>query len=255
MAAIVRQLGRTDDEIAEWELRCDMAAVFRVAARLDWNEQIGNHNSVMLPGSPDRPLFLINPRGMLFQEITASSLIVVDYDGRVVRGEGVVRPVAFHIHAPIHKARPDARCVLHLHPPHTTALSLIDNGRLALAHHNNLIVNDRVAYDDAMTGPAGGLEEGFRLAEALGDKTVMVMANHGILSVGPTVADAFHELLVVEQTCQYQLMAMWTGQQLRRQPDALRWNYRGTWSDKLEGRFLLDAWRRVLDREEPGYRA
>ena len=252
MAAIVRQLGRTDDEIAEWELRCDMAAVFRVAARLDWNEQIGNHNSVMLPGDE---LYLLNPRGMLFQEMTASSMIVCDLDGNVVRGRGELRKVAFHIHAPIHKARPDARCVLHLHPPHTTALSLIDNGRLALAHHNNLIVNDRVAYDDAMTGPAGGLEEGFRLAEALGDKTVMVMANHGILSVGPTVADAFHELLVVEQTCQYQLMAMWTGQQLRRQPDALRWNYRGTWSDKLEGRFLLDAWRRVLDREEPGYRA
>ena len=83
----------------------------------------------------------------------------------------------------------------------------------------------------------------------------MVMANHGILSVGPTVHDALHELLVVEQTCQYQLMAMWTGHQLRRQPDDLRWNYRGVWSDKLEGRFLLDAWRRVLDREEPDYRS
>ena len=238
-------------DAVEAELRRDLAAAFRVSQRLGLNNGIGNHFSLMLPGDE---LYLLNPRGMLFQEITASSLIVVDYDGRVVRGEGVVRPVAFHIHAPIHKARPDARCVLHLHPPHTTALSLIDNGRLALAHHNNLIVNDRVAYDDAMTGPAGGLDEGFRLAEALGDKTVMVMANHGILSVGPTVADAFHELLVVEQTCQYQLMAMWTGQQLRRQPDHLRWNYRGTWSDKLEGRFLLDAWRRVLDHEEPAYR-
>ena len=238
---------------AEAEIRRDLAAAFRVSHRLGLNNGIGTHFSLMLPGSEDH--YLLNPRGMLFQEITASSLIVVDYDGKVVRGEGVVRPVAFHIHAPIHKARPDARCVLHLHPPHVTALSLLENGRLALAHHNNLIVNDRVAYDDAMTGPAGGLEEGFRLAEALGDKTVMVMANHGILSVGPTVADAFHELLVVEQSCQYQMMAMWTGHQLRKQPDHLRWNYRGTWTDKLEGRFLLDAWRRVLDREEPDYRA
>lgn len=237
---------------AEMELRRDLAAAFRVSARLGLNHSIGNHFSLMLPGSDD--LYLLNPRGMLFQEITASSLIVVDYQGNVVRGEGVVRPVAFHIHAPIHKARADAKAVLHLHPPHVTALSLLENGRLALAHHNNLIVNDRTAYDDAMTGPAGGLDEGARLAAALGDKTCMVMANHGILTVGPTVEDAFHELLVVENTCQYQLMAMWTGQKLRQQPDDLRWNYRGVWSDKLEGRFLLDAWRRVLDKEEPDYR-
>ncbi|MBM3522301.1 MAG: aldolase [Alphaproteobacteria bacterium] len=239
-----------DDQ--ELELRRDLAAAFRVSARLGLNHSIGNHFSLMLPGSDE--LYLLNPRGMLFQEITASSLIVVDYDGRLVRGEGEVRPVAFHIHAPIHKARADARCVLHLHPPHTTALSLLENGRLALAHHNNLIVNDRVAYDDAMTGPAGGLEEGARLAAALGDKTVMVMANHGILSVGPTVEDAFHEMLVVEWSCQHQLMAMWTGQKLRQQPDHLRWNYRGVWSDKLEGGELLNAWRRVLDKDEPDYR-
>jgi len=236
----------------ETELRRDLAAAFRISARMGLNSGIGNHFSLMLP--PFLTAHVAARFGATPERITGA-LAALESDGRVVRGEGVVRPVAFHIHAPIHKARPDARCVLHLHPPHTTALSLIENGRLALAHHNNLIVNDRVAYDDAMTGPAGGLEEGYRLAEALGDKTVMVMANHGILSVGPTVHDALHELLVVEQTCQYQLMAMWTGHQLRRQPDNLRWNYRGVWSDKLEGRLLLDAWRRVLDREEPEYRS
>jgi ribulose-5-phosphate 4-epimerase/fuculose-1-phosphate aldolase len=82
----------------------------------------------------------------------------------------------------------------------------------------------------------------------------MVMANHGILAVGPTVHDALHELLVVENTCEHQLMAMWTGQTLRRQPDHLRWNFTGVWSDKMDGRHLLDAWRRLLDREEPDYR-
>ena len=236
----------------ELELRRDLAAAFRVSSRVGLNDRgIGNHFSLMLPGDEH---FLLNPRGFLFREIRASTLIVVDGDGKLVRGEGEVRPVAFHIHAPIHRARPDARCVLHLHPPYTTALSLLEEGRLALAHHNNLIVNDRVAYDDAMTGPAGGLDEGRRLAAALGDKTVMVMANHGILSVGPTVHDAFHELLVVEQACEYQLMAMWTGRKLRQQPDALRWNFRGVWSDRMEGRHQLDAWRRVLDREEPDYR-
>ena len=235
----------------ELELRRDLAAAFRVSYELGLNRGIGNHFSLMLPGDQH---FLLNPRGYLFREISASTLIVVDGDGNLVRGTGEVRPVAFHIHAPIHRARPDARCVIHLHPPYTTALSLIEHGRLALSHHNNLIVNDRVAYDDAMTGPACGLEEGYRLAEALGDKTVMVMANHGILSVGPTVHDAFHELLVVENTCESQMMAMWTGHQLRQQPDHLRWNHRGVWSDKMEGRHLLDAWRRVLDKEQPDYR-
>ena len=237
----------------ELELRRDLAAAFRVSARLGLNKGIGNHFSLMLPGHEDR--YLVNARGMLFREIAASNLLVADFDGRVLSGKGEIREVTYHIHAPIHRARADARCVLHLHPPYTTALSLLEDGRLALAHHNNLIVNDRVAYDDAMTGPACDLDEGHRLAEALGDKTVMVMANHGILAVGPTVHDALHELLVVENTCEHQLMAMWTGQKLRRQPDHLRWNFRGAWSDRMEGRHLLDAWRRVLDKEEPDYRS
>src|SRR5579859_2911298 len=98
----------------EWQIRCDMAAVFRVCARLGMNEQIGNHNSVMLPG--DKPLFLINPRGYLFQELTASSLILCDLDGTVVAGQGELRKVAFHIHARIHLANPGAAAVLHVHP-------------------------------------------------------------------------------------------------------------------------------------------
>ena len=100
-------------EQREWDLRRDLAAVFRIGARLGWNEQIGNHNSLMLPGGEE--LFLINPRGLLFQEITASSLIPCTLDGKVVRGTGELREVAFHIHTRIHRARPDAACVVHTH--------------------------------------------------------------------------------------------------------------------------------------------
>src|SRR5689334_2362781 len=210
---------RPDDE-AEWQLRCDLAAVFRIAARLGWSEQIGNHNSLMLPGSEE--LFLINPRGMLFQEITASSLITCTLDGEVVRGKGELRKVAFHIHTRIHRARPDARCVLHVHPRYLTALSLIEGGRMELSHHNDLVLYDRIAYDDAATGPARNLHEGDRIAEALGEKTVLVMANHGVTVVGPTVHDAFDELHQTERTCMYQLTARQAGGTLRRQPDALR---------------------------------
>ncbi len=239
---------------AEWQLRSDLAAVFRIAARHGWNEQIGNHNSVMLPMSDgEEPLFLINPRGLLFQEVTASSLIVCDLDGRVVRGDGELRKVAFHIHARIHLARPDAACVLHVHPRWLTALSLLEQPELIPAHHNNLLLNDRVAVDLGGDTPAGDIAEGDRLACVMGDKTILVMAGHGVTVAGPTVHDAFDELFIAERTCMYQMTAMATGQPLRRLPEAGGRRWRGAWGERLDARLHLDAWRRVLDREEPDY--
>lgn len=243
--------GRQED--LEWQLRCDLAAVFRILARLGMNEQIGNHNSLMLPGS--ETLFLINPRGYLFQEITASNLITCDLDGRVLRGTGELRSVAFHIHARIHLANPAARCVLHAHPQYLTALSLLEDGRMELSHHNDLILGDRIAYDDEAHGPARDSDEGDRIARALGNKSVLVMANHGVTVVGPTVHEAFDELYEAERTCMYQMTARATGLKLRRQPDRLRARYNGPWGERVDARMHLDAWRRVLDREEPDYKS
>ncbi|MBV8848121.1 MAG: class II aldolase/adducin family protein, partial [Methylobacteriaceae bacterium] len=110
--------------VQELELRQDLAAAFRLAARFKLNVGIGNHFSVMLPESRDR--FLINARGLLFQEITASNLLVVDFKGTVHSGGREVRAVTYHIHAPIHDRHPGARCVLHVHPPNLTALSIIE---------------------------------------------------------------------------------------------------------------------------------
>src|SRR3712207_514150 len=115
----VTQLVRPTEPLSdaqEWELRCDLAATFRIFARHTWNEQIGNHHSVMLPGGEE--LFLITPRGMLYREIRASDLIVCDFEGNLVRGKGELRRIAFNIHAEIHKRHPQAACVLHVHPPH-----------------------------------------------------------------------------------------------------------------------------------------
>jgi ribulose-5-phosphate 4-epimerase/fuculose-1-phosphate aldolase len=243
--------GGTRRQDTEWDLRCDLAAAFRLSWRFRLNAGIGNHFSLMLPDGSDR--FLVNARGLLFQEVTASNLLVVDFAGNVHSGGRPVRSVAYNIHAPIHRANRQAKCLIHLHPPNITALSMLEGGRLALAHHDNLIVNDRICYDDAMTGPALAAGEGDRLAEVLGDKTIMVMANHGVLAVGPTVEDAFHELTVVEDVCGFQLRAMATGQKLRAQPAELQWGYKGRWGDKLDARLYLDAWRRILDREEPDY--
>jgi ribulose-5-phosphate 4-epimerase/fuculose-1-phosphate aldolase len=255
MTAIIPIPSNSAAEQEEWRLRVDMAAVFRIAARQGWNEQIGNHNSLMLPPRRpgDAPLFLINPRGHLFQELTASSLIVCDLDGRVVRGNGELRKVALHIHARIHLANPAATCVLHVHPRYLTALALLEQPELALAHHNNLLLNDRVAVDDGGDRPVDDNAEGDRIAAALGDKTILVMGGHGVTVVGPTVHDAFDELFIAERTCMYQMTAMATGQKLRRLPETSRRRWSGPWGDRLDARLHLDAWRRVLNRDEPDY--
>ncbi|PHK95437.1 aldolase [Pseudoroseomonas rhizosphaerae] len=251
MATTIQSLSRSAEEEAEWAMRRDMAAVFRVAARLGWNEHIGNHNSLMLPGSA--PRFLINPRGHLFQELRASDLIICDLDGRVLQGRGELRKVAFHIHARIHLQNPAAACVVHVHPRWLTALSLLRDAELALSHHNNLLLNDRIVYDREGDEPVHQNEEGDRIARLMGDKTVMVMRGHGVTVVGPTVHDAFDECYIAERTAMYQMTAMQTGQPLHRLPDRLRRNHHGAWGEKLDARLHLDAWRRILDREEPDY--
>ena len=236
---------------SEWQLRCDLAAVFRVLARLGMNEQIANHNSVMLPGSDAQ--FLINPRGLHFREITASKLILCDLEGRVLQGKGELRKVAFHIHARIHQLHPQARCILHVHPQYLTALSMLDGGKLALAHQNSLALYDRIAYDDEHNGPVLDDSEGDRVARVLGDKTILMMGNHGVSVVGPSIHEAFDELYFAERTCMYQMTAMNTGLPLRLLPDSLRDRYNGPWGDRFDARLHLDAWRRILDREEPDY--
>ncbi len=252
MSAIIESRTNSKAEERDWELRCDMAAVFRVAAREGWNEQIGNHNSLMLPDEKE-PLFLINPRGYLFQELKASDLIVCDLEGRVLRGTGELRKVAFHIHARIHLLNPNAACVIHVHPRWLTALSLLRDAEMHLSHHNNLALNDRIVYDHEGDEPVHHNEEGDRIARCLGDKSTMVMRGHGVTVVGPTVHDAFDETYMAERTTMYQMTAMQTGLPLHRLPEGLRRHHTGAWGEKLDARLHLDAWRRVLDREEPDY--
>lgn len=251
MSVIVKSLTNSDAEAEEWRLRCDMAAVFRVSARLGWNEQIGNHNSLMLPG--EAPTFRINPRGWRFEELTASSLIVCDLAGRVLRGAGELRKVAFYIHARIHMRNPAVVCLLHVHPQYLTALSMLADPTFAFAHQNNLMLNDRVAYDLDFEGPADCNEEGDRLARVMGEKTILMMGSHGVSVAGRTVAEAFDELHQAERTAMYQVTAMSTGRPLAVLPEKNRRHYNGPWGDRVDARMHLDAWRRILDKEGSGY--
>ena len=251
MSVIVSSLTDSAAEAEEWRLRCDMAAVFRLCARLGWNEQIGNHNSLMLPG--DEPTFLINPRGYRFEELTASSLIVCSLDGRVLRGEGELRKVAFYIHARIHMRNPAVVCLLHVHPQYLTALSMLADPQFAFAHQNNLLLNDRVAYDLDFEAPADCDEEGDRLARVMGDKTILMMGSHGVSVAGRTAAEAFDELYLAERTAMYQVTAMSTGRALAVLPEKSRRRYTGPWGDRVDARMHLDAWRRILDKEGSDY--
>jgi ribulose-5-phosphate 4-epimerase/fuculose-1-phosphate aldolase len=238
-------------DAAEWELRCELAATFRLCAREKWNEGIGNHNSAMIPGTE---YMLINPRGMIFGELRASDLLVCDLHGKVVSGQGELRKVAHFIHARIHITHPKAKIVLHVHPPYTTALSLIDGGRLETAHFNDLTLCDRIVYDDAMNGAVLDDSEGDRIARLLGEKTTMVMGSHGLTTVGETVADAFCELAAVERSAMWQTIAKSTGGKLRQLPSQMRKNHLGPLREVWDTELEFAAYRRILDREEPDYK-
>lgn len=244
-------LHKVQTEDTEAELRRDFAAVFRVCARNNWNENLGNHLSVSLPGRDDQ--FLINRRGMHFRQATASNLIVCDLDGRTIRGDGEIRPVAFHVHARIHKRHPGARAVLHVHSPYAVALTCIDGFRFDRIHNNNLVINDRIVWDDVQNGPVDGVEEGDRLAELMGDRTILMMAGHGPIVVGPSLENAFYELCLLERTCMYTMLAMQSGRKLREYgADGLR-DHRLPIDRFVDAKAHLRAWRRMLDDEEPAY--
>src|SRR5882672_5550406 len=188
----------------EQAARIDLAAAFRLAVRLDLHEGVCNHFSVMLP---DGQRFLLNQYGLHWSEVTASNLLALDAEGRVLSGEGEYERTAFCIHSRIHVAHPHAACVLHTHMPHATALTLLEEGRLEMVEQNALRFHDDIAYDDTYNGLVVDNAEGDRLARVLGAKRVMFLANHGVIVVGPSVAEAFDLLYYLERACRLQVLA------------------------------------------------
>jgi ribulose-5-phosphate 4-epimerase/fuculose-1-phosphate aldolase len=237
-------------DAAEWQLRCELAATFRLGARDKWNEGIGNHNSAMIPGTD---YMLINPRGMLFHEVRASDLLVCDLRGNVVSGKGELRKVAHFIHSRIHIMHPKAKIVLHTHPPYATAAAMIEGWRLGMGHFNNTLFNDRVVYDDAMNGAVLDDSEGDRIARLLGQRTTMIMGSHGLTTVGETVADAYVEMAAIERLAMWQTIAESTGRKLRQLPDSMRKSHLGPLHEAWDSVQEFAAYRRLLDREEPDY--
>jgi ribulose-5-phosphate 4-epimerase/fuculose-1-phosphate aldolase len=234
------------------QARIDLAAAFRLAARLNANEGVANHFSFAV--SDER--FLLNPRGLHFTEISASRLVVVDIEGNKVEGEGEVRPVAFYIHSRIHRARASARCILHAHPPYATALSLLAEPRESFAHQIMIRFHNQIVFDDIFNGYVLDETEGDRIVDVLGDRSILVMANHGVTVVGASVAEAYDQLYFFERMCMYEMLARGAGRPLVSIPreildrDAVPLGH-----PSLEVKQHFAAMKRLLDRQEPDYRA
>jgi ribulose-5-phosphate 4-epimerase/fuculose-1-phosphate aldolase len=236
----------------ERAMRVDLAAAFRLAVRLDLHEGVCNHFSAMLP---DGRTFLLNSYGLHWSEVTASNLLALDGDGKILQGEGEFEKTAFYIHSRIHLANPRATCVLHTHMPHATALTLLEGGRLEMVEQNALRFHDDIAYDDVYNGLVVDEAEGDRLARALGSKRVMFLANHGVIVVGSSVAEAFDAMYYLERACRLQVLARSMGGKLRPvRPEVVAQTYRMILADtpKYAGAHF-EALKRILDREEPAY--
>jgi ribulose-5-phosphate 4-epimerase/fuculose-1-phosphate aldolase len=232
--------------------RVDLAAAFRLAVRMDLHEGVCNHFSTMLP---DGKTFLLNRYGLHWSEVTASNLLALDAQGRILAGEGEFEKTAFYIHSRIHLANPHATCVLHTHMPYATSLTLLEGGRLEMVEQNALRFHDDIAYDDTYNGLVVDDAEGDRLARALGTKRVMFLANHGVIAVGPSMAEAYDTLYYLERACRLQVLAKSMGGKLRPvRPEVVRETYRLIAADapKYAGAHF-EALKRILDREEPDY--
>ncbi|HEU4611851.1 MAG TPA: class II aldolase/adducin family protein [Kofleriaceae bacterium] len=189
---------------AEWQQRVDLAACYRLVAHYGWDDLIFTHISARVPGEGHQ--FLINPYGMTFDEVTASSLVKIDLDGKKLMDSPYeINPAGFTIHSAIHAAREDAKCVLHTHTRDGVAVSATRAGVLPISQQSIFVLSS-LAYHD-YEGVALLEGEKPRLVRDLGDKNFFMLRNHGLLTVGPTIADAFLLMYVFESACAIQLRA------------------------------------------------
>ena len=242
------------DSGAAWQARVDLAACFRMAARLGFEEGICNHFSATVPGHDD--LFIVNPYGYAFREVTASKLVVCDFHGNVVAGEGRPEATAFYIHARIHRNVPRAKVAFHTHMPYATALSMTEGEPLIFAGQTALKFYGRTAVDEAYNGLALDEREGDRIAASVGDADIVFMKHHGVMVLGGSVAEAWDDLYYLERACEVQTLALSTGRKVIPVATAVaeaaaRQMREG---DGESARLHLEAVKRTLDVEEPAYR-
>ena len=237
----------------EWQIRVDLAAAYRLVAAYGWSDLIFTHISARIPGPEHN--FLINPYGLMFEEITASSLIKIDQNATILTESAFpVNPAGFTIHSCIHEVRDDAGCVLHTHSRAGVGVSAQKGGLLPISQQATVILNS-IAYHD-YEGIALYAEEKPRLQASLGSANYLILRNHGLLTVGKTVADAFLSMYFLECACRIQVDAQAGGEvnligdgPMQANKNALKMATAGQSAAQLAWPALL----RKLDRENPGY--
>lgn len=238
----------------EWQIRTDLAATYRLVAHHGWADMIFTHITARVPGSEHH--FLINPYGLLFDEITASCLVKIDVEGRkIMESPYPVNPAGFTIHSAIHMARDDAHAVIHLHTADGVAVSCQQHGLLPISQHAMLVQHD-VAYHE-YEGVALEHDERPRLINDMGTKNLMVLRNHGTLTVGHTCADAFLRMYYLERACTIQVRALSGGAKLNPTLDGVTEKTAGQGGSAFGGPIGNLAWPgllRLLDRKDNSYR-
>lgn len=238
----------------ERQLRIDLAAACRMAARLDWQEGVANHFSVAT--SADGREFLLNPLWRQFSGVRASDFVLLDS-----RADGASLPVrldrtAWAIHGTMHAQLPAARCILHVHPPYATAWSCHADPRIEPIDQTCARFYQRIAIDDEYGGMADNTAEGLRLTRALGGMRVLMMRNHGVLVTGETVAEAFDALYHLERACRTLLLAHSSGQPLRLLSDEIAGRTALSWEEdesRAQAAAHFEQIKRMLDAEDPCY--
>ena len=238
----------------EWQARVDLAAAYRLVAHYGWDDLIFTHLSARVPGPEHH--FLINPYGMMFEEITASSLVKIDLQGEIVTPSPYfVNPAGFTIHSAVHAAREDALCVIHLHTTNGIAVSAQKNGLLAISQQS-LFALSSLAYHD-YEGLALNEDEKSRLVADLGNKQNMILKNHGLLTVGKTPAEAFLSMYILERACGIQLLAQSGGAELLPIPNLILDKVASQLNAVTVGQGAQLTWPgllRKLDRMDRSYR-
>ena len=239
----------------EWEARVNLAAAYRLVAMFGWDDLVFTHISSRVPGPEHH--FLINPYGMMFEEVTASSLVKIDADGnKVVDSPYDVNPAGFTIHSAIHAAREDAHCVMHTHSLNGVAVSTQKDGLLPISQQATLVLSN-LGYHD-YEGIALNEDEKPRLVNDLGENTFLMLRNHGLLTVGQTPADAFLAMYTFEAACMIQVRALAGNRELIPVQPAILDGVREAAMIVTKGMFGALAWPgllRKLDRQNPGYDA
>ena len=242
----------------EWQLRIDLAACYRLVALYGWSDMVFTHISAKLPESVtgDQHQFLINPYGLMFDEICASSLVKVDMQcNKLIDSPYPVNPAGFVIHSAVHEARPEAGCVLHTHTRTGVAVSAQRRGVLPISQQSTFVLAS-IAYHD-YEGVAFREDEKPRLQADLGHANFLVLRNHGLLTVGPSIADAFLSMYTFENTCRIQIDAQSGGAELTQvDPKIVAGTREATrvQTGGLGGAFAWPALLRRLDRLDPSFR-